>query len=135
VRCWYENRGALLADEMGLGKTIQAVAFMDHLRKKETAMNPFIVIAPLSTIVHWQRELAAWTDLTVIKYMGDSESREFARKHDWILKETKQGTKYKWDVLITTYETLRTDYSDLTKVRNIYFVFVFVFIFIFILLC
>ncbi len=31
---------------------------------------PFLVIAPLSTIVHWQREFEAWTDINAIVYHG-----------------------------------------------------------------
>ena len=51
---WYTRRNVLLADEMGLWKTAQALAFLDHLRMHEHVRGPFLVVAPLSTLAHWQ---------------------------------------------------------------------------------
>ena len=44
----------MLADEMGLGKTAQSIAMLDHLWRHEHVRGPFLVIAPLSTLSHWQ---------------------------------------------------------------------------------
>jgi SNF2 family DNA or RNA helicase len=38
---------------MGLGKTAQAVTFLEHIRRGGNR-GPFLVVAPLSTIPHWQ---------------------------------------------------------------------------------
>jgi acetyl-CoA carboxylase/biotin carboxylase 1 len=35
-------------------KTAQALAFLDHLRMHEHVRGPFLVVAPLSTLAHWQ---------------------------------------------------------------------------------
>ncbi len=53
-----------LADDMGLGKTVQALTLMLHLREAGREAAPadsatrggFLVIAPVSTLVNWQRE-------------------------------------------------------------------------------
>ena len=47
----------MLADEMGLGKTAQIVATFSELSRTHGVGGPFLVVAPLSTIEHWQREL------------------------------------------------------------------------------
>lgn len=50
---WYERRSSILADEMGLGKTAQSICFLDQLVRRGVR-GPFLVVAPLSTIPHWQ---------------------------------------------------------------------------------
>ena len=55
---WHARRNVLLADEMGLGKTAQSVALLGELRRLGV-QGPFLVVAPLSTLEHWQREVGA----------------------------------------------------------------------------
>lgn len=55
---WLAERAALgigccLADDMGLGKTVQLIALLLHLAPK----GPSLVVAPLSLLNNWQREL------------------------------------------------------------------------------
>ena len=59
---WYTRRNVLLADEMGLGKTAQSLALLQSLRRLEGVQGPFLIVAPLSTLPHWERELSLWTD-------------------------------------------------------------------------
>ncbi len=56
---WLAERAALgvgccLADDMGLGKTVQVIALLLHLAPK----GPSLVVAPLSLLNNWERELA-----------------------------------------------------------------------------
>jgi hypothetical protein len=44
---------------------------------------PFLIIAPLSTLSHWQRELAAWTSLNAVMYHGNATARDVIFKHEW----------------------------------------------------
>ena len=53
---------------MGLGKTAQAIAMLDHIWRRESIRGPFLIVAPLSTLAHWQREIEEWTDLSVLNY-------------------------------------------------------------------
>jgi hypothetical protein len=63
--CWANRQPCIIADEMGLGKTVQSVAFLERLHSQHALPGPFLVVAPLSTLPHWQREFDAWTDLKV----------------------------------------------------------------------
>jgi SNF2 family DNA or RNA helicase len=72
---WTQHRNSILADEMGLGKTIQTACFLDMLRSTFHQRGPFLIIAPLSTVVNWQREISAWTNLDVMLYHGSAEDR------------------------------------------------------------
>ena len=47
----------ILADEMGLGKTLQTIALFCHLYETELEAGPFLVVAPLSTIANWEKEV------------------------------------------------------------------------------
>ena len=43
---------------------------------------PFLVSAPLSTIINWEREFEYWApDFYVITYVGDKDSRAVIRCH------------------------------------------------------
>ena len=50
----------ILTAEMGLGKTAQTVSLLASLRRLEQREGPFLIVAPLSTIPHWERELQLW---------------------------------------------------------------------------
>ena len=49
---------------MGLGKTVQSVSFLHYLHSTQGLWGPFLVVAPLSTLSHWQRELEARTEIS-----------------------------------------------------------------------
>jgi len=50
----------ILGDEMGLGKTAQTLALLQTLRTMEKLNGPFLVVVPLSTIGHWEREVLVY---------------------------------------------------------------------------
>ncbi|RHZ11678.1 hypothetical protein DYB37_004295, partial [Aphanomyces astaci] len=89
---WYNHRNSLLADEMGLGKTVQTVAYINHLVTKENLRGPYLIIAPLSTLSHWQREASS------------------SNHH--------HQPQYRFDVLITTFEMCTAnDYLTLARIK------------------
>ncbi|CAK5067003.1 unnamed protein product [Meloidogyne enterolobii] len=78
--CWANKKDAILADEMGLGKTIQTLVFLYSLVKEGYTNGPFLISAPLSTLINWEREAEFWTpDLYVVTYIGNKQSREVIR--------------------------------------------------------
>lgn len=54
---WSQRRGSILADEMGLGKTVQSSVLLSAIMKYSGGSGPCLVVAPLSTLGHWKREL------------------------------------------------------------------------------
>lgn len=77
-----QGRGVILGDEMGLGKTAQSVALLQCLRWYHHVRGPFLIIAPLSTLQHWQREVLEWTDLYPIVFHGRYASPHISPLHD-----------------------------------------------------
>ena len=80
--------GGIIADEMGLGKTCQSASFLQHLwknepvgKKKFTQVGQFLVVAPLSTLDHWQREIETWTELHSVIYHGSEIGRKNIREN------------------------------------------------------
>ncbi|EKX33876.1 hypothetical protein GUITHDRAFT_45412, partial [Guillardia theta CCMP2712] len=109
---WLQRRGSILADEMGLGKTVQAVGFMSWLNQKQGRRGPFLVVAPLSTIPHWLREVEAWTDLNAIVFHGNQDSRDIIFKYEFYFlddEHRKVSEELKFNVLITTWEVVMKD--------------------------
>lgn len=47
----------------GLGKTAQSIATLAFQKQFLDRTGPHIVIAPLTTLGHWQREIKTWTDM------------------------------------------------------------------------
>ena len=87
----HQNR-TLLGDEMGLGKTMQAIAAMAHLAAQ--GKRHFVVVAPVSVMINWMREIAQHSALEPVKLYGDYRQQIF---DDWL----NTG-----GVAVTTYETI-----------------------------
>lgn len=119
--CWYNRRNSILADEMGLGKTVQTVSMLWYLFKYRNVRGPFMIIAPLSTIPHWRRELENWTDMNCIVYHGNSEARQNIRDYEFYYTDDhgriKWTTMFKFHVIVTTYEMILTDSDILRPIR------------------
>lgn len=97
--------GSLLADDMGLGKTLQVIALLLKFKqegrfKKQKAL----VVLPTTLITNWQKEMARFApDLRPYVYHGPSRK----------LPEDVKGTDY--DLLLTTYGTVRSDLEKLKR--------------------
>ena len=93
--------GGCLADDMGLGKTVQVLA---HLHKRSVTLKergevslPTLIVAPTSLIYNWQDEAKRFTPtLKVLAHVGASRMRD-----------VKSLSKY--DLIVTSYGTLRSD--------------------------
>ena len=96
---------------MGLGKTVQSTLFIDRILNVYKVTPPFLVVAPLSTLPHWEAEIRRWTDMHVVVLHGSVESRENILKYEW---RSKQG---EFDVLLTTYEIAIVESVLLSSVR------------------
>jgi superfamily II DNA or RNA helicase len=74
------------------------------LKNLQPGSGPYLVIAPLSVIVNWQREINTWTDLDVILYYGSQDDRDLIRSYEFkFLNKNCPG--HKIEVIITTPET------------------------------
>lgn len=57
---------------------------------------PFLVSAPLSTIINWEREFEMWApNFYVVTYTGDKDSRAIIRENEFSFDDTavKGGKK------------------------------------------
>lgn len=109
-----QRRNVILADEMGLGKTIQAIAFLVCMKNEKLSSKPVLVIAPKSTLPGWDQEFRKWgSDLNVIIYQGDKDSRSCIREHEFYTS-TKRVL---FDVLVTSFELAMIDNFVLQKFK------------------
>ena len=126
--CWHHSQSSLIADEMGLGKTVQSIAFLNELNKNKGVRGPFLIIAPLSTIPHWERTVNEWTDLNAVVFHGSASSRNIIQTYEYQYTDPNGGARinlvappemisktnvnalraaynqFKFDIMITTYE-------------------------------
>ncbi|KAI6202867.1 hypothetical protein M3Y94_00490300 [Aphelenchoides besseyi] len=124
-----QDTDSILADEMGLGKTIQAMTFLYSLMKEGHSNGPFLIAAPLSTLINWEREAEFWApDFYVVTYIGDKESRSVIREHEFSFAEgavrsgpkamrMKSGSGIKFHVLLTSYELINMDKAILSSIE------------------
>lgn len=110
-------KGGILADDMGLGKTIQALALIltnrrpsaddlaenPKLKIPETAGKGTLIVAPLSLIKQWESEIktkvVTFPSTKILVHHGPSRTKRY--------DELK-----KYDIVITTYQTLTSEHSD-----------------------
>eukprot|EP00117_Sycon_ciliatum_P030313 scpid13509/ scgid23933/ Chromodomain-helicase-DNA-binding protein 5; ATP-dependent helicase CHD5 len=125
---WAQGTNTILADEMGLGKTIQTIAFLSSLVKEGHCQGPFLVSAPLSTLINWEREFEFWApDLYAVTYCGPQEARRVLRetevsfdedavKNSSKLYKIKAGSNIKFHVLLTSFEMVTLDKTLLQSI-------------------
>uniref|UniRef100_A0AC35UAD7 PHD-type domain-containing protein n=1 Tax=Rhabditophanes sp. KR3021 TaxID=114890 RepID=A0AC35UAD7_9BILA len=127
--CYSIGSHAILADEMGLGKTVQAMTFLYSLYKEGASKGPFLVAAPLSTLLNWEREAHFWCpDFYCVTYVGDKEARAVIREHEFSFDEdsVRSGPKatkmkdpqnVKFHCLLTSYELINMDRAILSSIE------------------
>lgn len=111
MKNWLFRQGCIMADEMGLGKTVQSVTFINTLFQRYN-IGPVLIVTPLTTMPHWEREFEAWTDLRVAKFHGSAAGREVIHTY-----EMGTNSKLLFDVLITTYEMVIAGVKHLEEFR------------------
>lgn len=110
---WSRNENGILADEMGLGKTVQTVSFLSWLIYARRQNGPHIVVVPLSTIPAWQETFEKWApEVNCIYYLGNTEARRNIRNYEFYTANHKP----KFNILLTTYEYILKDRSDLGSI-------------------
>jgi superfamily II DNA or RNA helicase len=114
--------GGCLADDMGLGKTVQVLAMLEERRQKRLAApsearketgqiprngvpGPCLVVAPKSIVFNWIQEAKRFTpQLKVLDHTGANR-----------LKAGEHFENY--DLILTTYGTLRSDAVEFKDVQ------------------
>ena len=107
---WFNNRNSILADEMGLGKTVQSTLFIQQILYRYKTKPPFLIVAPLSTLPHWEAEIARWTDMHVVVFHGRVESRRIIKQYEW---KSREG---EFDILLTTFQICIAEAAALSSV-------------------
>ena len=101
--------GGILADDMGLGKTIQTLTFFQHY--KNTHEHPkYLVVCPTTLMFNWENEINKFTP-TLTKFIHHGPKRAMNPK---MFED--------FDVIITTYGTMRSDIKLFKEVKFDYVV-------------
>lgn len=91
--------GGCLADDMGLGKTVQVLALLEGRRAAGEGTS--LVVVPRSLVFNWEQEATRFTpQLRVLVHGGPERRRGISHLGDY-------------DLVITTYGTLRRDVASL----------------------
>lgn len=131
--------GGCLADDMGLGKTLQALTLLLKLKRAKTSItinNPVLnsnqfnlfnadneevedvqtaslIVVPTSLVHNWDNEIRKFTpSLKVFKYVGTQRKK---------VADLAQIAKF-YDVILTTYGTVRNDSKILSKTEFFYLI-------------
>jgi superfamily II DNA or RNA helicase len=95
--------GGCLADDMGLGKTVMVLALLDSRRREREPGAPrtSVAVVPRSLVFNWMEEATRFApDLRVLDYTGEART-----------SAPVDG----YDLLLTTYGTLRRDAARLSE--------------------
>lgn len=113
---WCTGSNCILGDEMGLGKTAQSISVLAYQNQFGGEHGPFLVIAPLTTLGHWQREIETWTDMDCVVYAGSAADRAACQKFDLFVPGSSggrggRGRLVKPNIVLSSYETVLRDAS------------------------
>lgn len=100
---WFKNLstlglGGILADEMGLGKTVQTIAFIVSELGKMS-----LIIVPTSLLYNWKAEINKFAPILKV---GIAHGTSF-----------RYENLHEYDVLLTTYGTLRNNIENFKDVN------------------
>ncbi len=94
--------GGILADDMGLGKTVQALSFLHHIKHENRKLKA-LVVCPTTLMYNWENEIKKFTPtLTYHIHHGATRLRQNITNPDF-------------DIIITTYGTLRSDIKSFVE--------------------
>jgi hypothetical protein len=98
--------GGCLADDMGLGKTIQILALLEARRASAGpgAGKVSLVVAPRSIVFNWLSEARRFTPR--LRFLD----------HTGLVRARSQEELRDWDVVLTTYGTMRRDIAILKEI-------------------
>ena len=113
----------ILADEMGLGKTLQTISLFCHTYEVDKNAGPFLVIAPLSTLLNWKREVERFAPGVPVKLLYPAR----AAVEEWDYLEERHPSplgngKTMGTIYVTSYETAVAIRSMLVTVNWNYIV-------------
>jgi len=95
-------KGGILADDMGLGKTLQVISLI-----LEGGPGTTLIVAPVSVMSNWvqqiERHVKKERNMKVLTYHGTNRKRMTHREFG------------EYDVVVTSYGTLGTEYSSKGK--------------------
>ncbi|KAJ7762016.1 SNF2 family DNA-dependent ATPase [Mycena maculata] len=95
------DKGGILADDMGLGKTVQMIATMAmNLPSEDEEARTTLIVVPAALLQQWKDEIEDKTNDMFSVHLHHGKDK---------LKKTSQVNDY--DVIITTYQTLSTDFQ------------------------
>jgi len=116
----FNGAGCILADDMGLGKTLQSVCLIWTMLQTSITANRaptakrIIVICPCSLVKNWDNEFVKWLGPGIVKTLALAESdRKTVEKNIDCFVKTKM-----FNVLIASYETVRTHVGRFTKYKD-----------------
>lgn len=95
------NLGGCLADEMGLGKTVQTLCLLQRQKELFPGRTSLLVL-PTSLIYNWMLEAKRFAKLKVLNLTGTQRVRGV-------------GDFSYFDLVVTSYGTLRSDVSTLSQ--------------------
>jgi hypothetical protein len=91
--------GGCLADDMGLGKTIQVLALLES--RRQAGKGTTLVVVPRSLVFNWRQEAEKFCPgMRVLDHSGIARSRDLQ-------------SFVNYDIVLTTYGTLRRDIAEL----------------------
>ena len=97
-------------------QTLQTISLLAYLCESRGCKGPHIVIVPKSVVGHWGKELRKWCPSICAVRMGGTKAERLKVVNEELPPDPKTG-KYKFDVLVTSYEGVLKERGALGKIK------------------
>lgn len=76
------------------------MAVLETIRLKKRIPGPFLVVAPITTLGHWQREVESLYNINCVVYTGSGADRDLIREYEFYhtVGKSKSGRLPKFNV-------------------------------------
>jgi len=126
-----QGTGGILGDEMGLGKTVQIIAFLAALDYSGLLKGPILVVAPVTVLDQWRRELETWWPRLQVRVLhavlgiGESALQPnqcpsqviFITNYEHLRIHASWFTSRRWDyVILDEGHRIRNPEAEVTRV-------------------
>ena len=114
MNAWFRKRNMILCEPERQTMEFEVFVFLDQLVKRANVAGPFLFIAQNPKMATLAKNVAKWTNLSVVDWWGVTQRRELVKEYELFLPGTEIPM---FDLLLLTSDVLCREKDLLSKIK------------------